>query len=299
MYYFKTIEELKKAVYVKADEFHSSYIANIQGQFPIKNIGLQYIRFGAKEKHLFRFLFQSNGFSGKSISDLTSAKEAEPVYVAIAKSRNITLAQARVIFKSLFLSAHGYASMFANNDLEYDEETILSEQYGLCSFKGSLKNYLYFIPLGLITSVNLWNGVTINISAFEIVLFIISMLCVGFIEEIIFRGFLFKAMCKDNIKSSVFVSSIGMGHIVNLLNGSALIPTLLQICYATAIGFLFTIIFYKGKSLLPCIITHGITNSLAIFAVQRTQMISSITSIVLCIISLLYALILYIFIFSF
>lgn len=168
----------------------------------------------------------------------------------------------------------------------------LSEQYGLYSFKGSLKNYLYFIPLGLIISVNLWNGVAINISAFEIVLFILSMLCVGFIEEIIFRGFLFKAMSKDNIKSAVFVSSItfGMGHIVNFLNGRDLIPTLLQICYATAIGFLFTIIFYKGKSLWPCIITHGIINSLAIFAVQRTQMISIITSIVLCVISLVYAL---------
>lgn len=168
----------------------------------------------------------------------------------------------------------------------------LSEQYGLCSFKGSQKNYLYFIPLGFITSVNLWNGVAINISAFEIVLFIISMLCVGFIEEIIFRGFLFQAMSRDNIKSAVFVSSItfGMGHIVNLLNGRDLIPTLLQTCYAAAIGFLFTIIFYKGKSLWPCIIAHGILNSLAIFAVQRTQMLSIITSIVLCAISLLYAL---------
>lgn len=168
----------------------------------------------------------------------------------------------------------------------------LSERYGLCSFKGSQKNYLYFIPLGFITSVNLWNGVAINISAFEIVLFIISMLCVGFIEEIIFRGFLFQAMSRDNIKSAVFVSSItfGMGHIVNLLNGRDLIPTLLQTCYAAAIGFLFTIIFYKGKSLWPCIIAHGILNSLAIFAVQRTQMLSIITSIVLCAISLLYAL---------
>lgn len=168
----------------------------------------------------------------------------------------------------------------------------LSEQYGLCSFKGSQKNYLYFIPLGFITSVNLWNGVAINISAFEIVLFIISMLCVGFIEEIIFRGFLFKAMSRDNIKSAVFVSSItfGMGHIVNLLNGRDLIPTLLQTCYAAAIGFMFTIIFYKGKSLWPCIIAHGILNSLAIFAVQRTQMFSIITAIVLCAISLLYAL---------
>lgn len=141
MYYFKTIGELKKAVYVKADEFHSSYIANIQGQFPIKNIGLLYIRFGAKEKHLFRFLFQTNEFSGKSVSDLTCAKEAEPILEAIARSGNITLAQARVIFKSLFLFAHGYASMFANNDLEYDEETILSDldlifDSMLCALKG-------------------------------------------------------------------------------------------------------------------------------------------------------------------
>lgn len=133
----------------------------------------------------------------------------------------------------------------------------LLEQYGLCSFKGSLKNYLYFIPLGLIISVNLWNGVTINGSACRLVLFILSMICVGFIEELIFRGFLFKAISRNNMKSAVFVSSItfGMGHIVNLLNGSDLFPTLLQICYATAVGFLFTIIFYKGKSLWPWIYT--------------------------------------------
>lgn len=41
----------------------------------------------------------------------------------------------------------------------------LSEQYGLCSFKGNLKNYLYFIPLLLIITTNLWNGVTITVSA--------------------------------------------------------------------------------------------------------------------------------------
>lgn len=168
----------------------------------------------------------------------------------------------------------------------------LSEQYGLCSFKGSIKNYLYFIPLVLMMSVNLWNGVTMNVAALETVLFVLSMLCVGFIEEVIFRGFLFKAMCKDNLKLAILVSSItfGLGHIVNLLNGRELIPTLFQICYATAIGFLFTIIFYKGKSLLPCIIAHSTLNSLSIFAVQRTQMISIINSIVLCVISLGYAL---------
>lgn len=168
----------------------------------------------------------------------------------------------------------------------------LSEQYGLCSFKGGLKNYLYFIPLILIMSVNLWNGVTMTVSVMETVLFILCMICVGFIEEVIFRGLLFKAMCKDNIKLAIFVSSItfGMGHIVNLLNGENFVSTLLQICYASAIGFLFTIIFYKGKSLLPCIITHSIINSLSVFAVHGSQSYSIITALVLSAISVGYAL---------
>lgn len=168
----------------------------------------------------------------------------------------------------------------------------LSEQYGLCAFKGSLKDYLYFIPLVLIITVNLWNGVTMNASALETVLFVLSMLCVGFIEEVIFRGFLFKAMCKDSLKWAIFVSSItfGMGHIVNLLSGRDLIPTLLQICYATAIGFLFTVIFYKGKSLLPCIMTHGTFNSLSIFAVPGSQMFRILTAAALLVICVGYAL---------
>lgn len=61
----------------------------------------------------------------------------------------------------------------------------------------------------------------------ETALYVLSMLCVGFIEELIFRGFLFKAMAKDGIKSAIIVSSItfGLGHIINLVNGAELLPT--------------------------------------------------------------------------
>lgn len=169
----------------------------------------------------------------------------------------------------------------------------LKEKYGLCSFKGDLRKYLYFIPLGLILTVNLWNGVTMNLSILETILYIISMLCVGFIEEMIFRGFLFKALCKDNAKTAIMISSItfGMGHIINLLNGKDFLSTLLQVIYATAIGFLFTIIFYKGKSLLPCIITHGVLNALAVFAVHNVSLTFNVISdVILCIVSLGYAL---------
>lgn len=177
--------------------------------------------------------------------------------------------------------------------LRFVKKHNLSKQYGLCSFNGSLKDYLYFIPLVLIIGFRFGNGITMNASATETVLYILSMLCVGFIEEIIFRGFLFKAMCKDNVKSAIFISSItfGIGHIVNLLNGADLIPTLVQICYATAIGFLFTIIFYKGKSLWPCIIAHSVNNSVGIFTITDSSLISKIISAaVMCIICMGYAL---------
>jgi len=101
---------------------------------------------------------------------------------------------------------------------------------------------------------------------------ILTMINIGFIEELIFRGFLFRMMEKSSVKIAVIVSSVtfGMGHIINLLNGAELIPTLIQICYATATGYLFVIIFHKSKSLVPCIITHCLVNSLSVFNVENT-----------------------------
>ena len=169
----------------------------------------------------------------------------------------------------------------------------LLEKYGLCSFKGNLKSFLFFIPLLAILTVNLWNGVKMNTSIINTILFIISMVCVGFLEEIIFRGVLFVSMSQNSIKSAIIVSSItfGIGHIVNLLNGANFIPTLLQVFYAIAIGFLFTIMFYKSKSLIPCIIVHAVFNSLSIFGVENSSMtLDIITAVFLCVVSIGYAL---------
>lgn len=169
----------------------------------------------------------------------------------------------------------------------------LKEKYGLCRLKANAKTYMYFMPLVLLATTNIWWGVKLNLTVIETVFYVISMLCVGFLEEVIFRGFLFKAMCKTNIKSAIIVSSItfGIGHIVNLLNGADVPETLMQICYAVAIGFLFTIIFYKGKSLWPCIITHSVINSLSAFANEEGAPVwhGIAGSVFLCVVSIAYA----------
>lgn len=161
--------------------------------------------------------------------------------------------------------------------------------YGLVKVT-NLKDYLYFIPLILIVSVNLWNGINIDNSKSEITFHIITMINVGFIEEIIFRGFLFKMMAKDNVKIAMAVSSItfGIGHIINLMHGADLIPTLMQICYAISTGYLFVVIFYKSHSLLPCIITHCLVNSLSIFNIENTVSLY-VSPVFLTLLPLIYA----------
>ena len=97
-------------------------------------------------------------------------------------------------------------------------------------------------------------------------------------------------MAENNLKSAVIVSSVtfGIGHLVNLFNGSGmeLADNIFQIIFAVAVGFLFVTIFYRGGSLLPCIITHSAINTLSTFANEagsavEKQMIRVLVMIVL------------------
>ena len=146
----------------------------------------------------------------------------------------------------------------------------LTEKYGLCRPQLPAAKMLYYIPLLILLTANLWYGVALNQSPLETVLYILAMFCVGFLEELIFRGLLFQAMAKDGVKTAIIVSSVtfGIGHIVNLVNGAGaeLLPNLLQVMYAVAIGFAFVMIYFRTRSLMPCIIVHSIFNGLSAFA---------------------------------
>ena len=146
----------------------------------------------------------------------------------------------------------------------------LQKRYGLCKSPVPACRFLYYVPLLILASGNLWNGVAVNYTPVETACRIVCMFCVGILEEVIFRGLLFKAIAKDNIKSAVVISSVtfGIGHIINLFNGSGmdLVDNLCQIVFAIAVGFLLVMIFYRGGSLLPCIIVHSAINTLGTFA---------------------------------
>ena len=174
----------------------------------------------------------------------------------------------------------------------------LLKRYGLCKSLVPACRFLYYVPLAILASGNLWNGISLNYTPVETICRIICMLCVGFLEEVIFRGLLFESIAKDNIKSAVIISSVifGIGHIINLFNGSGmnLVNNLCQIVFAIAVGFLLVTIFYLGGSLLPCIIVHAAINALGTFAndTNLTTETQLLHLVVLIVITVTYTLIL-------
>jgi len=147
----------------------------------------------------------------------------------------------------------------------------LAEHFGLCRFKGAGKEFLWFIPLLLLSCTNLKNGLGLSAPLGVTLLMMLNMAAAGYVEEIIFRGFLFRGMAKDNLKWAIIVSAVtfGAGHIVNLANTADTLGVLLQVCYAIAIGFLYTILVYKGGSLWPCILSHMFVNGSSVFALKQ------------------------------
>lgn len=128
MYHFATIDELKKAAYKKADDYHSEYLMNIPEiqEVVMLGIGMNYIRFAVEEPNLFRFLFQS-GFVESSLLEMINSEELKPIISVMQEAMRMSLDQTKEVFITLAMFVHGYASIIANNSLEYDEELVTAQ----------------------------------------------------------------------------------------------------------------------------------------------------------------------------
>ena len=125
MYHFPTIDFLKRAAYARADQLHSEYMMHADpGQDPVLCIGLNYIRFAVKEPQLFRFLFQSGYAEENSLLEMIDSEELIPVLAAMREGSGLSPEKTKQVFLTVALFAHGYASIIANNALEYDETLI-------------------------------------------------------------------------------------------------------------------------------------------------------------------------------
>lgn len=130
MYHFETIDALKQAAFRRVDQMHTEYLMTIADeQDPVLGIGLNYIRFAVEQPQLFRFLFQSGYAQEHSLLEMIDSEELAPVIAAMQEGAKqdgieLTVQQIKDVFLTVALFAHGYASIIANNHLEFDEKLI-------------------------------------------------------------------------------------------------------------------------------------------------------------------------------
>ena len=168
-----------------------------------------------------------------------------------------------MLFALAFFSAGIIAFVKANH---------LEEKYGLVGWPKDMKKYLFFIPMWILATGNIWDGFAPSYQGAELVIAVLSMSLAGFVEEMIFRGFLFKAMLEgDKTIVAIIVSAVtfGIGHIVNLFTGQASFETVMQIIFAISWGFILTMVCYKGGSIIPCIIAHSMIDVLSLFGADN------------------------------
>ena len=123
LYNFSTVDEIRAEVYKAADEYHTKYIMPKEtDKDPLLALGLNYIRFGHEESRLFRFLFQTNKFGGMDVNTLMSDPALSAIIEIVAAAVKCSEKDAREIFLTFFISAHGCASLMANNSMDYDEK---------------------------------------------------------------------------------------------------------------------------------------------------------------------------------
>lgn len=148
----------------------------------------------------------------------------------------------------------------------------LEGKYGLAGWPKDTKRYLYFIPMWALATGNLWDGFAPSYQGMTLLIATLSMLLVGYVEEMLFRGFLFKAMLGNGKAIVVIIVSaltFGIGHIVNLFAGQASLETAVQILFAISWGFILTMVCYRSGSLIPCVVAHAMIDVFSLYGADN------------------------------
>lgn len=129
--------------------------------------------------------------------------------------------------------------------------------------KSDLRKTWLYIPLAIIAVLQYAKGIRSELNIGDIAIIIALMIGVGFIEELLFRGFLYRGILKKGkLTNAIIISGItfGLGHIVNLLRGYSLADQGLQIVVAIALGITLALLVSVTDSILPGVVFHTLLN---------------------------------------
>lgn len=130
----------------------------------------------------------------------------------------------------------------------------------------SLARLWFYLPLLALVAFPLLTGVRQDVTWLGVLTIIGWAVFVGFLEEVLMRGMLLKAMLRQwRPVWAILVSAatFGVGHIASLAIGQGGVDTALQIINATIVGLLFTLVVVATGNLHAVIVAHVLYNGIA------------------------------------
>lgn len=155
----------------------------------------------------------------------------------------------------LLLSAILLIYLWKNHRLTY---------YGLCKIcRQDSQKALMYLPLLALALVQLLAGIPGTITFTDVAVASLLMIGTGFIEEVVFRGFLYRGIVqRRGTVAAILISgaTFGIGHIINLLRGYTAIMQVEQIVAAIVIGIVLAMLMAITQSIVPGILFHIVFN---------------------------------------
>lgn len=143
-----------------------------------------------------------------------------------------------------------------------------AREYGLNhgEYKGNLRYVIPMLFLGVTNVPYIFLGTFGN----AVVRALFCVAYVGVMEELIFRGYVYRAIeLRFGENKAIVLSSIvfGLFHLVNLTGNTPVFFTLLQVVYAAMLGLMLAVLRSKTKSIYPGMLIHALFNLISeIFA---------------------------------
>lgn len=163
--------------------------------------------------------------------------------------------------------------------------------YGLCKIKSSVQVLVFLVAP--FASVIIANICSIDLECLYHMTIdeLIVMICVAFVEEFFFRGWMF---VKFSGYGSVIITNIlfAVSHMLNLGNGAEIKYTVCQVLWAFCMGVSFSLITKRLKSLLPAIVIHALIN-ISSLGISNMIFGNYVVVSVMAILCMIYELILY------
>lgn len=123
--YFDTVEQLKREVYLFAENLYQDYVREgLTREIPALGVGQQYLRFAREEPELYRYLFLSppDGVKGSAMEGLRLSQEL--VRESIMRIYHMDARTADKFFRDLWLVAYSFTTLIVTGECPYSDEEI-------------------------------------------------------------------------------------------------------------------------------------------------------------------------------